>query len=280
MSVTVMLVVLFAAVLHATWNALVKSSPDKNLDIVLITGSAALMSAIVLPFLSAPLSASWTYLAASVAIHAAYFLLTAAAYRSGDMSHAYPLMRGTPPLLVALASGPFLGERLTGGDWAGIILICAGILALLLLDRRESDLSARATAFALINAVVIATYTLVDGSGVRLAGDPAAYTMWMYLLTAPAISIWPLLHRRPDLANHVRERWHLGLIGGACTLGAYTLVLWAMTRAPVAVVAALRETAILFGIAIAAFVLKERFGWSRPVAAGIILAGVFTIKLA
>jgi drug/metabolite transporter (DMT)-like permease len=275
-----MLIVLFAALLHASWNAVVKSSPDKFLDIVLVTSGAAALSAAVLPLLPLPWPASWPYLAASVAIHVAYFALIGAAYRSGDMSHAYPLMRGAPPLLVALASGPLIGERLSLGEWGGIFLICGGILGLLLVDRRTSSLAGRTTRFALINVVVIAAYTLIDGTGVRLSGNPVAYTMWLFLLTAPSILIWTLLSRRADITRHIYSRWHFGLIGGACTLGAYILVLWAMTQAPVAMVEALRETAIIFGIAISAFVLKERFGWSRPVAAAIILAGVITIKLA
>ena len=274
-----MLLVLLAAFLHASWNAVVKSGPDKFLDVVLVTGGAAALSATILPFLAPPRPPSWSCLAASVVIHVAYFLLTGAAYRSGDMSHAYPLMRGSAPLLVALASGPLIGERLVLGEWAGIVLVCTGVLGLLLTDRRADKLSGRTTRFALMNAVAIASYTLVDGTGVRLSGGPAAYTLWMFLLTAPALSVWPLLRRRSDLVRHLRRRWHFGAIGGGCTLGAYVLVLWAMTRAPVAVVAALRETAILFGTVIAAVVLKERFGWGRPVAATIILAGVVTSRL-
>ncbi len=280
LSGTVMLLVLFAAFLHASWNAVVKSSPDKFLDIVMVTSGAAVLSATVLPFLPLPWLASWPYIAASVVIHVAYFLLIGAAYRSGDMSHAYPLMRGAPPLLVALASGPLIGERLSLGEWGGIVLICSGILGLLLVDLRIRGLAAGTTRFALVNAVVIAAYTLADGKGVRLSGNAAAYTMWVFLLTAPSILIWPLLRRRVDLTRHFYSRWHFGLIGGACTLGAYILVLWAMTQAPVAMVAALRETAIIFGTVISAFILKERFGWSRPAAAAIILVGVITIKLA
>ena len=277
---TVMLLVLFAALLHAGWNAVVKSGPDKFLDIVLVTSGAAALSAAVLPFLPLPLSASRPYVAASVVIHVAYFVLIGAAYRSGDMSHAYPLMRGAPPLLVALASGPLLGERLSPGEWGGISLISCGILGLVLVDWRKSSPAVHTTRFALINAVVIAAYILVDGTGVRLSGNPVAYTMWIFLLTAPSILLWALLRRRSHLTSYVSRRWHLGLIGGACTLGAYVLVLWAMTQSPIAMVAALRETSIIFGIAISAFVLKERLGWSRPAAAAIILLGVVIIKLA
>ena len=278
MPTSVMLLVLFAAFLHATWNAVVKSSPDKFLDIVLVTGGAAALCAAMLPFLPLPDAGSWSYIAVSALVHILYFLLIGAAYRSGAMSHAYPLMRGAPPLLVALVSGPLLGERLTAGEWSGIVLICTGILGLLLVTPAGGN-TARTTRLALLNAVAVAAYTLIDGTGVRLSGHPASYTMWMFLLTAPPILAWAVMSRRADMGRHLRARWHLALIGGTCTLGAYVLVLWAMTQAPIAMVAALRETAILFGIAISAFVLKERPGYSRPVAAFIILLGVITLKL-
>jgi drug/metabolite transporter (DMT)-like permease len=278
MSTGVLLLVLFAAFLHASWNAVVKSSPDSSLDIVLVTGGAAVLSAIVLPFLALPDAGSWPYIAASTVVHIVYFLLIGAAYRSGDMSHAYPLMRGAPPLLVALASGTLLGERLAAGEWSGILLICAGILGLLLVAPAGGN-TARTTRLALLNALTVATYTLIDGTGVRLSKHPVSYTMWIFLLTAPLILAWAVMSRRSDVKNHLRIRGHLALIGGACTLGAYILVLWAMTRAPIAMVAALRETAILFGTAISVWILKERSGYSRPIAAVVILVGVVTLKL-
>jgi drug/metabolite transporter (DMT)-like permease len=278
MSTGVMLVVLFAAFLHASWNALVKSSPDKFLDIVFVSGSAAVICAVVLPFVALPDASSWPYIAASTVIHVAYFLLIGAAYRSGDMSHAYPLMRGAPPLIVALASGPLIGERLTMGEWVGVLLICGGILCLLLFTRAGGD-TARTTRIALANAILIALYTLVDGTGARLSGHVASYTMWMFALTALPILGWAFIRRRAAAPGHLRDRWLLMLIGGACSLAGYALVLWAMTRAPIAMVAALRESAILFGTAISIFVLKERYGYSRPVAAIIILLGVVTLKL-
>jgi drug/metabolite transporter (DMT)-like permease len=283
MSTGVLLVVLFAAFLHASWNALVKASPDKILDIVFVTGSAGLICVAVVPFLPLPHASSWPYIVASAIIHIVYFLLIGAAYRSGDMSHAYPLMRGAPPLLVAIASVPLLGERLTVGEWFGVLLICGGILGLLLVHRGGGRNSGRnsghTTRLALLNAVMIALYTLVDGTGARLSGHAASYTMWIFVLAAPPVLVWALVRHRAAAHAHFRERWYLMLIGGACTLGAYTLVLWAMTKAPIAMVAALRESAILFGTAISMFVLKERHGYSRPVAALIILLGVVTLKL-
>jgi drug/metabolite transporter (DMT)-like permease len=278
MPTDVLLLVLLAAFLHASWNAVVKSSPDTFLDIVFVSASAAVLCALAIPFLPLPASGSWAYIAASAVIHVLYFVLIGAAYRSGDMSHAYPLMRGAPPLFVALASGPLIGERLGAGEWSGILLICAGILGLLMANPSAVN-TARTTRLALLNAVTVAAYTLVDGTGVRLSGHPAPYTMWMFLLTAPPILVWAIARRKNDALRHLLARWYLVLTGGACTLAAYSLVLWAMTRAPIAMVAALRETAIIFGTAISAFMLRERYGYARPAAAFVILLGVVTLKM-
>ncbi|HYI69453.1 MAG TPA: DMT family transporter [Skermanella sp.] len=280
MSIQVMLLVLLSAFLHASWNAVVKSSSDKFLDIVLVTGGSALLSALVLPFLPVPDPASWPYAAASVVIHVGYFALVGAAYRVGDMSFAYPLMRGTAPVLVTFASGPLIGEYLGLGAWGGVLLISAGVLGMTFAKSRPgSGGRGNAASLALANAAVIALYTIVDGAGVRLSGSAAAYTMWVFLATALPIGAWALLLRRADLVAHCRSRWHFGLIGGACTLGAYVLALWAMTQAPVALVAALRETSILFGTALSAVVLKERFGWHRHAAALAVVSGAVILKL-
>jgi drug/metabolite transporter (DMT)-like permease len=279
MPTEVMLVVLFAAALHATWNALVKSGDDKLVDTALITAGAAVLAAACLPFLPPPAQACWPYLAASVAIHILYFALVAAAYRAGDMSFAYPLMRGAGPLIVAVLSAAVIGERLSAPAWAGVLLICGGVLGLALAYRRPQGSILEPMAFALGNAMVIALYTFVDGVGARLSGQAFAYTFWMFLLTAPFLVVWPAITRFPALRAQVAARWRLGLIGGGCTLGSYALALWAMTKAPIAPVAALRETSILFGMGIAALVLKERFGWSRTLAAATIALGTITLRL-
>jgi drug/metabolite transporter (DMT)-like permease len=280
MSIQVMLLVLLGAFLHASWNAVVKSSRDKFLDIVLVSGGSALLSAFILPFLPMPAPASWPYVATSVVIHVRYFALVAAAYHVGDMSFAYPLMRGTAPLLVTVASGPLIGEYLSLGAWSGVLLISAGVMGMTFAHRSPGGSGTLAALPALANALVIAAYTVVDGAGVRLSGHAAAYTMWVFLGTALPLIAWAGLRRRDDLGAHFRSRWHFGLIGGACTLGAYVLALWAMTQAPVALVAALRETSILFGTALSALVLKERFGWTRHAAAAAVVSGAVILKLA
>jgi drug/metabolite transporter (DMT)-like permease len=132
---------------------------------------------------------------------------------------------------------------------------------------------------ALLNAVVIAGYTLIDGAGVRRSGAPAAYTLWIFLLTGAALAAWALLARRQVLRPYITRNWRLGLIGGFGTVTSYGLALWAMTVAPVALVAALRETSILFATAISGFVLKEKLGPARIAGALIIAAGAAALRL-
>ena len=279
MSAFVMAAVLFAALLHAAWNALVKSGPDKPLDMVLVTAGAAVFSLVSLLFLPMPAPPSWGYLMASVLIHLAYFGLVAAAYRSGDLSYAYPLMRGTAPLMTAVAAGLMLAEPLGPGGWTGVALISAGILLLAIHQWRRGRFDAAQTGFALANAVVICAYTLVDGVGTRLSGNAFSYVGWMLALNAALLVAIAGLQRPQALAAHARRRWHLGLAGGACTWGAYAIALWAMTQAPIAMVAALRETSVIFGTVIAAIVLKERFGPARYLAAALVCSGAVALRL-
>ncbi len=184
-----LLAVLVGAVLHASWNTAIKSGADKRLDTVLVAGGSALIAALVLPALPLPSAASLPYILASTLLQIVYYRLVAASYRAGSMSHAYPLMRGTAPLIVAAASGVLLGEHLSPAGWAGTLLVCGGVLALALGGQRSPERS-RATGFALANAVVIAGYTLVDGVGVRLSDHAGAYALWVFLLTAPPMIAW------------------------------------------------------------------------------------------
>jgi drug/metabolite transporter (DMT)-like permease len=209
-------------------------------------------------------------------IHVGYFVLVALAYRLGDMGQTYPLMRGTAPFLVALVGGFLLHEPLSSVSWIGISLISFGVLSMVTV-KQEGD--GKGIALALFNAVVIASYTLIDGFGVRLSDAPVAYTFWMLLFTGIPLVCWACVARRDAILAYAQSHWRIGLLGGSGTLVAYTIVLWAMTMAPVAVVAALRETSILFGTAISAIVLKERVGVSRLLAACIIALGAIVLRL-
>ena len=278
MSAEVLLVVLFAAFLHATWNAILKASKDTSFGAVLVAATAAVVAAAGLPLLPAPAPESWPFIAASTGLQFAYYGLLAATYRIGDMSATYPLMRGTAPLLVALASGPLVGEALSLPEWTGLGLICAGVLGLAFVSR--SGAGPRATALALANAVIIAAYTLVDGIGVRLSGSPIAYTLWITMLPALPMVIWTLARRRRAFIVYVRRHYALGAVGGLATLTSYGLALWAMTQAPVALVAGLRETSIVFATAISALILKERITRPKLAVTAAIAAGAAVLRLA
>jgi drug/metabolite transporter (DMT)-like permease len=277
LSLPVFLIVLAAAALHAVWNAVVKGASDTLLTTILVAASAAVMALVALPFLPPVSPRAWPFLAASGVLEVTYYTLLSVAYRHADMSRAYPLMRGTPPLLVAIVSALAFGVGLPLVGWAGVVLISAGILTMLLGGRGGGD--ARGPTFALVNALVISSYTMVDGFGVNVSGAPATYAMWIFVLTGTPLGLWAAL-RRPDLVPYLRRNWQLGLVGGFGTLSSYGLVLWAMTEAPVPLVAALRETAILFGTLIAAFVLRERVTAIRIVAVVIIAAGAVALRLA
>lgn len=269
-------VVLFAAFLHASWNAIVKRGGDTLLTMVLVTGSAALVAVLALPFLPAPARASWPFLAASTVIQCAYFLLVARAYRVADMSGTYPVMRGSAPLLVALAGTFWLGEALPSRAWAGVGIVCLGILGMAAGFRRGT--SREGLWLALANGVVIATYTLVDGIGVRKSGSPAAYTLWIFAIGGVIFVTGALWKRGRAFTAYAALNWHLGVLGGMGSLVSYGLALWAMTFSPVAVVAAMRETSILFATAISGLVLRERIGLVRIVAASLIAVGAIVLR--
>lgn len=279
MNSTVVGAVLLGALLHASWNALVKSRTDTFLVTVLVGAGAGLLSALGLLLLAAPAAASWPYIAASIAIQLAYYALLVAAYRNGDMSHAYPLMRGSAPLLVALASGPLIGERLGGVQWLAIGCICGGIMALFFASRGRHPGAGRTTMFALLTACMIAAFTLVDGIGVRKSGAPLAYTMWIFMGNGIGLVAWALARRPGELVEYARMNVQVVLLGGAANLGSYGLALWAMTHAPVAAVAALRETSILFAVVIAAVVLREKVSAQRLAAIALVACGAVAMRL-
>lgn len=288
MTLFVFAVVLFAALLHATWNAIVKGGGDKLLTTVLVAAFSGLSALLLLPFVPQPTIQSWPFIAASACCQVVYFSLIARAYHIGDMGQAYPLMRGAAPLLVALVSVGFIGEHLGGIAWAGIGVISAGVLGLALRPKARaaglggppSSVERQAVATALANACVIAAYTLIDGHGVRQSGAPIAYTLWVFLLTGIPLVGWAVLSRRAAFFTYAKGHWQGGLIGGIGTSLSYGLALWAMTKAPVAVVAALRETAIVFGVAISAMILKENIGRRCILAALVIAGGAMLLRLA
>lgn len=276
MSFGVFAAVLAAALVHAGWNVLVKGAADKLAMTVSVALGAAIVSASILPFLPLPAPESWPFLGASVLLQSVYYLLIARAYRIADMSLAYPLMRGAAPLVVALSGAMVFGETLRSGQWMAIGLISAGIGALALGAFRQ-PLGAAGGITALCNAMVIAAYTLVDASGVRLSGAPVAYALLLAVLTGVVTLAVVFAGRaRPRLSGRTLG---LGLVGGAATTLSYGVALWAMTRAPVAPVAALRETSIIFALVLSWLVFGEKVSGRRIAAALLVMAGVAALRL-
>jgi drug/metabolite transporter (DMT)-like permease len=267
----VLLVVLVGALLHASWNLMVKAGRNKHTATGIIYASAGILSALALPFLTAPARAAWPYLGASTITELLYGVVLAAAYRAGDLSHAYPLMRGIAPLLVAIGSTVWLGERLSRPLWIGVALMSCALISMVF-DARGRSQSASSTGLAILNACVIATYTVIDGVGARKSGQPVGYSLWLFALIAVPWLVFVSAGYRHRWAE-LRTEIPTGLAGGACSLASYTAALWAMTHAPIAVVAAVRETSILFGALLGVVFLHERITWVRGIAiVGIAIA--------
>lgn len=279
----VLAAVLFAALLHAMWNALIKSSSDKSLDTALIHALGALLAVPLLVYAGWPAAAAWPFVMASTIVHLAYYATLAAAYRHGDFGLTYPVMRGCAPLLVALISWWWMAEALPFAAWLGIVVVCMGVLLLGLSSVRGRGRDARnALLFALLNAMIIATYTLIDGAGVRASGNVLSYVAMLFLFDAfpyMAMVMWRKNQQeRVQAWVYMRQRWPVALVGTAASVGSYGIALWAMTHAPVAVVAALRETSVLFAVAIGCLWLKEPWGWKKLTGACCVVGGVWLLR--
>jgi drug/metabolite transporter (DMT)-like permease len=279
MSLGITVLVLLAALMHASWNALIKSSGDTALDSALLVGAAAAIALPVLPFLPLPETRCWPYLVVSGVVHQCYFAMVGAAYRHGDLSYTYPLMRGLPPLAVATVGSFVLADEASPGLWIGVATVSLGVLWIGGFHRMLRHAQARSAAIALGNAALIAAYTLIDGIGVRLSGHALSYGLWLFVLTALPYAAIVVAPRRGRIGAHLRRAWWRALLAAALSIGAYAIALWAMTRAPIAAVAALRETSVIFGAMIGAVLLKEPFGRHRIAGACIVAAGIALIKL-
>ena len=269
----VVLAVLFGALLHASWNALIKSGNDKALDTALVHLMGAVVAFPLMLWAGLPRAESWPFIAASLVIHIGYYIALVGAYQNGDLGLTYPIMRGFAPLLVALGSGVFIGELPSAASWVGIVGMA---------HPGEALHHRKALAYAFANAAIIAVYTLVDGRGVRASGEALRYVMLLFVLDGIAYPLLVWLRRdapgRRAIVAYARQRWPVATLGGSASIGSYAIALWAMTRAPVASVAALRETSVLFAALLGTLLLKERFGLQRALGTGVIVAGVMALR--
>jgi drug/metabolite transporter (DMT)-like permease len=283
----VTLAVLGAALLHASWNALIKAGRDPLLDTALVALAGTVVALPLTLLVEAPARESWPYILATVVVHIGYYVAMAAAYRLGDFSHAYPIMRGVAPLLVALAGGTWFAEQLSASAWTGVLLICGGVLSLGFAGRRKSEGggstarkdAAATTLWAAAGAAIIAAYTLIDATGVRVSGGAERYVIWLFVFIGLPFGLAVLATRRGAFLRHAARHWPRGLAGAVMSGLAYGLALWAMTRAPVAIVAALRETSVIFAALIGAWLLKEGHVGSRLAGAAAVFAGLIALKL-
>lgn len=266
--------VLLAAVTHASWNALAHRIDDKLVGFTLIAGGGTLIGLAMVPFVAVPASGAWPYLMVSAVIHVVYYVLLMRSFRLGDFGQAYPIARGTAPLVVTALAAVFAHEVPDGWAASGIALSCAGLTGVALWGLRGRRPHWAAIGAALATGVSIAAYTVVDGLGVRASGSALGYIAWLMAIEGVAIPVYAGYRWRREFVSVLRPYAAVGLLGAALSVSAYGLVLWAQTRAELAPIAALRESSIIVGAAIGAVFFKERFGAPRIAAAGLLVVGI------
>ncbi|MEU0584893.1 DMT family transporter [Streptomyces sp. NPDC006132] len=266
--------VLLAAVTHASWNAIAHKITDKLAGFALISGGGLVIGVALAPFVAFPAAGAWPYLLGSAAIHIVYYALLMKSFRLGDFGQAYPIARGTAPLVVTLLAAFFAHEVPDGWAAAGIAVSCAGLTGVALWGLRGHRPDWAAIGAALATGLTIAAYTVVDGLGVRASGSSVGYIAWLMAVQGTAVPAYAVWRWRGRTAATLRPFAAIGLLGAALSVAAYALVLWAQTRAELAPIAALRESSIIVGAAIGAVFFKERFGAPRIAAAGLLVVGI------
>ncbi|MPZ25325.1 MAG: EamA family transporter [Micromonosporaceae bacterium] len=290
MSAIVFGALLGAAILHASWNAIAKAIPDPRVAAGLFGVVGLVGGAVGVVLLPLPEPAAWPFIAGSSVLQTGYLLLLVRAYRHGEFGQVYPLARGLPPMLVTVVSLGVLGERLTGGQLAGVAVVSVALTGLVFTRGGGRPRIGSGLGLAAATGVVIAAYTLVDGVGVRQAGQPLSYLAWLFLLEsglvlAVSVALAGRGSRRGsgpgsgrEFGRAIRRSAPLGLLGSVLSLVAYAIVVWAQSRAPLPLVSALRETSLLFAAAIGTLVFREPFRVSRLVATAAVVAGIALLQ--
>ena len=279
MDAFVFFAVLAAALFHALWNAGLKVRISPGIAITLMSVVAGAV-ALPLPFVfGLPAPASWPYLAASLAIHLFYYITLAEAYRTGDLGQVYPIARGSAPLMTAIGSALLLGESLGALGWSGVVVLTSGVALLSMRGGTLNVFDGRSIGFAFATAATIAAYTLVDGVGGRLSGNVHAYAVMLFILDGLMMIVYGLVRQRSEIASAFAAGWSLVIGGGVLSLASYWIAIWAMSVAPIALVAAVRETSVLFAALLGVFLLKEPVMPVRMAAAALVLTGLVLIRL-
>ncbi|HEY2507391.1 MAG TPA: DMT family transporter [Streptosporangiaceae bacterium] len=275
---SVIVIVIGAGALHATWNAITKQAPDRLVAFAWLSVASTVGGGLLLAFTGMPAGPAIGFAITSAAIHLAYDLALMNSYRLGAFNQTYPLARGTSPLVVAAGAFVLVHEELSPLALAGVAALAVGLMSLAFSAGRLSRGDLPAVGAAVLTGLTIAAYTIVDGIGVRRAGDPWAYAGLLFLLQGPAMAGLAAA-RRPASAWRDYPTMRRGLLAGVLSLVAYGIVLWAQTRAPLAEVAAIRETSVVFAAVIGVLAFGEDFGRRRVAAALVIAAGIVLIGL-
>jgi drug/metabolite transporter (DMT)-like permease len=268
--------VLMSALMHAGWNFLVKRGSDSQLDTALFSLGCSLIAACLLPFVPLPDPSCYPWLFVTLIVHVAYFWTLAAAYQHADLSLAYPVMRGIAPVLVTLFA-TLSGEAMNALQIAGVACIALGILLPAWVGKPWQN--RKGLYFAILNAAIIALYTVLDGVGVRLSGNAMSYTLWLFLFNSWGI-LSILIWRRSllEIIKRARSGWRNAMLGACLSMGSYGIVLWAMTQSAIPAVAALREVSVVFAAFLGALFLKESMGRWRIVGASLVGVGAAVIR--
>ena len=277
----VIVLVLCAAVMHAVWNTILKVNADRLMTMAVVIGVGGLLSPLLMLAGPPPLPESWFYLGLSALIHCVYFFFLIQAYAVGDLSHAYPLARGSAPLMVAAGGAWFAGELLSPLEILAVVLVSLGIVSLMLTGKREPRRKDwRSLAYPLATGVMIAAYTVADALGVRLSGNPASYIGWLFLLSALPILALAIHRRRGAAVDFMRRHWKPSVGGGVLAFCAYSLAIWALSLGAMVHVSALRETSVVIAALIGTRLLGEPYGRRRVMAAATVAGGVILLHLA
>jgi len=279
MSTEVFLMVLGAALVHAAWNALVKSDEDRLGLIKVMFSTQFAVSIFLLPFVAVPARESWPYLCASAVLGAGYMVFLNWAYRIGDLSHVYPFARGIAPLIVAIVSVAFLGEQISHLGQIATGLIALGVASLALTRGAAGFREPRPVLLSIIAGGFVGAYTITDSLGARSAGSPNGYMVWVTLLYAVLVAGSFGMLRGEKGTQSVERRWSTGVVAGLMSYGSSWLVIWALTLAPMALVSALRETSIVFAVIFGVVFLRERLSLTRLASIATTLIGTTVLKL-
>ncbi len=271
--------VLLAAILHATWNAIVKSSDHRVIMVSVIAIGGGLICLAITPFVNFPDRAAWGYLFISILVHYLYYLFLLLSYRVGDLSHVYPISRGIAPLLVAGGAFIFIGEKISLIALLGMCLASLGIISLAFNKGWREFEQLQPVAFALATGFFIACYTVLDGAAVRLSGDKIGYICWLFIFEAIPFLIWAIFWRPRDFINFLHKKPFIAIGGSVFATTAYGLVIFAMSMGAMAHISALRETSTILASIIGVVILKESFGIKRIFAAICVASGVIIMNL-